>query len=247
MQMNAMEDLLLQELTELYGAELQIAKALPKMAKAANDDKLRDAFASHLKQTQTHVERLKRIFKAFERDADSGDCEPIAEIIKQGEALIATKHADSQVLDAALIATAQKVEHYEIALYGTARSHANILGYGRIADLLAETLSEEEQTDALLTQLATKRVNLNAAKAPFSNARTAPRGGDSSEGWGLGALVSALAMGAAVAILYAPKSGEKLRQDLRQKAEGLREQWGDSAGEMVSRGLHAVESEPFNN
>jgi len=218
MEMNAMEDLLLQELTELYGAEQQIVKALPKMAKGAHDSKLRGAFGVHLKQTQNHIERLKKVFNMLGREAEAGDCEPISEIIKQGDALIALKGADPSILDAALITAAQKVEHYEIALYGTARSHARLLGYIKVGELLAETLREEEETDALLTQLAKKRVNLNAAKAPFSDARVAPRGTDAADGWGVGALVSGLAIGAAVALLYAPKSGERMRQELKEKA-----------------------------
>jgi ferritin-like metal-binding protein YciE len=226
MEMNAMEDLLLQELTELYGAEQQIVKALPKMAKGAHDNKLRGAFGLHLKQTNNHIDRLKTIFKMLGRDPEAGDCDPISEIIKQGDALIALKGAEPAILDAALITAAQKVEHYEIALYGTARSHARLLGYIKVGEMLAETLREEEETDALLTQLAKKRVNLNAAKAPFSNARVAPRGSDGAEGWGVGALISGLAIGAAVAMLYAPKSGEQLRQGLGEQLQGLKEKAG---------------------
>lgn len=244
MEMNAMEDLLLQELTELYGAEQQIVKALPRMAKAAHDDKLRSAFELHLKQTQNQVERLKKIFRTFNRDPEGIECEPISEIIKQGDDLIATKHAEPSVLDAALISAAQKVEHYEIALYGTARSHARLLGYINVGELLGETLREEEQTDAMLTQLARKRVNLNAAKAPFSYARTAPRGSEASEGWGMGALVSGLVIGAAVAMLYTPKSGEQLRHGLKEKAGGLRDQLGGSTGNLVNRALDAVGAAP---
>jgi ferritin-like metal-binding protein YciE len=207
MEMNAMEDLLLQEMSELYGAEQQIIKALPKMAKAAHDPKLQDAFETHLKQTQKQVERLKKISKMFGRDLESSDCEPIAEIIKQGDQLIATKGAEPSVLDAALIAAGQKVEHYEISLYGTACSHAKLLGYTKAADLLHDTLQEEEEADELLTQLAKKRVNLKAAKAPFSYARTSPRASERSGGLGMGGLVSGLLIGAAVALLYSPKSG----------------------------------------
>src|SRR4051812_41379474 len=129
MEMKAMEDLLLQELTELYGAEQQIEKALPKMAKAAQDSKLRLAFETHLKQTHNHVDRLKRIFKMLNREAEADDCAPMASIIKQGDQLIAEKHMEPSILDAALISAGQKVEHFEIALYGTAVSHARLLGY----------------------------------------------------------------------------------------------------------------------
>jgi len=209
MEMNAMEDLLLQELMELYGAEQQIEKALPKMAKAAHDDKLRVAFETHLKQTRNHVERLKRIFKMLNRDAEAEDCAPIASIIKQGDQPIAEKHMEPAILDAALIAAGQKVEHFEIALYGTAQSHARLLGYLKVSDLLHDTLREEEQTDELLTQLAKKRVNLAAARAPFSDARTAPRGSESNGGWGKAALV-AVGIGAAATLLFTQKSGSEM-------------------------------------
>ena len=216
--MNAMEDLLLQELTELYGAEQLILSALPKMAKASHDDKLRGAFETHLKQTRDQVERLNRIFKLFGVDPKSGDCEPVSEIIRQSEHLIGNKQADSAIVDASLISAAQKIEHYEIALYGTARSHAKLLGYTKAADLLADTLSEEEETDELLTQLATKRINVRAAKAPYSNARTGIRGAEATSGWGMGTLVSGVAIAAAVALLYAPQ------------ARGMRDRLGVQTG-----------------
>jgi ferritin-like metal-binding protein YciE len=180
------------------------------MAKAAHDPKLRSAFETHLKQTQNHVQRLKKISKMFGRELEGAGCEPIAEIIKQGDELIATKQAEPAVMDAALIATGQKVEHYEISLYGTAASHAKLLGYTKAASLLADTLQEEEEADELLTRLAKNRVNLTAVKAPFSHARTAPRANEKSGGVGMGTLVSGLVIGAAVAILYnKPGAGQQ--------------------------------------
>ncbi len=144
-----------------------------------------------MKQTERHIDRLERIFKAIEREPESEDSNPIAEIIKQGEAYTSAKLVDSAVLDAALITAAQKVEHYEISMYGAARSHAKMLGYKKIAALLEETLLEEEQTDKLLTELALGPVNSQAAKAPFANARLAPRGGEETGGIGFGGCFSA--------------------------------------------------------
>ena len=147
------------------------------------------------------------------------------------------------MLDAALISAAQKVEHYEISLYGSARSHARMLGYLKVADVLAETLAEEEHTDALLTDLAHSRVNAEAAKAPFAAARIAPRGGEADGGIGFGSLLAGLFIGAAVGLLYAPKSGEKTRNDIRETAEDLRtrgEAWRGAAEELIERGRKTI-------
>jgi ferritin-like metal-binding protein YciE len=245
MEMKALEDLFLRELAELYNAEHQIVKALPKMAQASERAELRKAFETHFKQTERHVTRLDNIFKDLGRNADNLDSEPIAEMIRQGNALISEKHAEPAVLDAALIATAQKVEHYEIALYGSARSHAKMLGYTRVAGILGETLKEEEQADAALTDLAIRRVNVDAAKAPFAQARIAPRGGEETGAgtWGLGVLLAGVLIGAAVALLYAPKSGDKIRRDIRKSAEDLRsrgEDLADAAGDLIDRGRRTI-------
>jgi ferritin-like metal-binding protein YciE len=219
-------------LGELYGAEQQIVKALPTMAKAAHDKKLQAAFESHLSQTGKQIERLEKIFGLLVRDKQTSDCEPVSEIIKQGNALIAAKNAEPSVLDAALISTAQKVEHYEIALYGSARSHAQLLGYLQIGKLLSDTLREEEETDALLTRLALKRVNLTATKAPFSDARSGPRGDDGSSGLGMGALLIGVGIGAAITMLYAPESWLKTTRKLKGTTEKVRKQWGRSGSAM---------------
>jgi ferritin-like metal-binding protein YciE len=245
MQMKALEDLFLRELAELYTAEQQIVKALPKMAQASERAELRKVFETHLKQTERQVTRLENIFKELGREPESQDSEPVSEMIRQGNSLISEKHAEPSVLDAALISTAQKIEHYEIALYGSTRSHAKMLGYLKIAGVLEDTLKEEEQTDSALSDLAIRRVNVDAAKAPFSRARVAPRGGEESSAgtWGLGALVVGVLIGAAVALLYAPKSGEKMRRDIRRSAEELRsrgEELADAAGDLIDRGRRTI-------
>jgi ferritin-like metal-binding protein YciE len=246
MEMKALEDLFLSELSELYDAEAQIGKALPKMAKATDCSDLRKAFEAHLKQTVKQVERLDKIFKAFQREPEKHKSEPITEMIGQGEALISERANDPDVLNAALISIAQKVEHYEIAMYGSARSHAALLGYGRIAELLQDTLDEEEATDRVLTSLAERRVNAEAVKAPYASVRTAPRGGEQHASFGLGALVSGVLIGAAVALLYAPKSGDKTRKDLKTTADDLLargEQWRDAAESMLEKGRKTVEEQ----
>jgi ferritin-like metal-binding protein YciE len=243
MEMKALEDLFLGELAELYDVEKQIVKALPKMAKATQNKELRAAFESHLKQTERHADRLEKIFKAIGREPESQESNPISEIIKQGDELTSTKKTEPPVLDAALIAAAQKVEHYEIAVYGAARSHAKTLGYLKISALLEETLREEEQTDALLTELAVKRVNSDASKAPFAIARVAPRNGEESSGFGFSGLLAGLAIGAAIAMLYTPKSGENLRKDLKDTADDLRargEQWRGTAEDLIERGRQTI-------
>ncbi|MEP6716827.1 MAG: DUF892 family protein [Terriglobia bacterium] len=244
--MKALEDLFLGELAELYDAEKQIIKALPKMAKATECKTLRTAFETHLKQTERHVDRLEKIFKAIGREPEGENSNPISEIVKQGENLIAAKLKDPAVVDAALISTAQKVEHYEIAVYGSARSHAKMLGYAKISALLGETLQEEEETDVLLTNIAVNKVNPEALKAPFGRARIAPRGGEESSGFGMTGLIAGILIGAAVALLYAPKEGQKLRGDLKNTADDLRargEEWRGTAEDLIDRGKKVIQDQ----
>ena len=245
MEIKALEDVFINEISELYDAERQILKALPKMATAASHSELTSAFELHEKQTKRHVERLEKVFKALGQEAASRESGPIQEIIRQGDELIAMKQAESAVLDAALITVAQKVEHYEIATYGSACSHARMLGYSKIARALHDTLNEEEETDALLTQLATKSINVHASKAPYASARVAPRGGEESNGFGIGALIAGAAIGAGIALLYAPKSGDQVRQDLKKSADDWRakgEELRSSAQDLIDRGREKVQS-----
>ncbi len=141
------------ELKDLYSAENQILKALPKMIKAANSDELRQAFEEHLKQTQGHVQRLDRIFQKTGGNGRGKKCKGMEGVIEEGKEVLEEELAED-TLDAALIGAAQKVEHYEIATYGTARTHAEILGEQQAAELLEETLQEEKETDERLTQIA---------------------------------------------------------------------------------------------
>jgi ferritin-like metal-binding protein YciE len=147
------EDLLTHELNDLYDAERQIVEALPKMQQAASTEELADAFEQHLEQTKEHVSRLERIFSQMGEEPGSDECEAMKGLLRDGEKLIGEMQK-SPVLDAALIGAAQKVEHYEISAYGTARTMAAMLGQVEVAEVLQETLDEEKDTDEALTEIA---------------------------------------------------------------------------------------------
>lgn len=163
MKLETLEDLLVHELKDLYNAEKQILEALPKMSKAASSDELRKSFDEHGKVTQKQVERLEKIFKEIGQDPQGKTCHAMKGLIKEGEEEI-KEDMDPSVKDAALIAAAQRIEHYEIAGYGTARTYAGILGNDEMRKLLQETLNEEGETDKRLTSLAENSINLQAAE-----------------------------------------------------------------------------------
>jgi ferritin-like metal-binding protein YciE len=162
MAMKSLENLFLDELKDLYDAERQITKALPKMAKVASSDELANAFREHLEQTQGHIERLERVFEELGEKPGRKKCEAMKGLIEEGEEIIKMS-AEDPVRDAGLIGAAQKVEHYEMAGYGTLRTWAQQLGHDEVADLLQQTLDEEEETDKLLTGIAGE-LNLEAAQ-----------------------------------------------------------------------------------
>ncbi len=153
MKMNHLDDLYLDQLKDIYSAEKQIVQALPKMAKAATSEELKTAFQEHLEQSKTHMNRLEQIFAALSASPGSKKCEAMAGLVKEGEEAIGLE-GDPTVRDAALIAAAQRVEHYEIAAYGTVRTFAERLGHGDQSALLQTTLDEEGDTDKKLTGLA---------------------------------------------------------------------------------------------
>jgi len=161
MKIKSLQELLLEELKDLYDAEHRILKALPKMAQAATNQQLKQGFEFHRTQTEQHVARLEKAFEHLDASAKKKTCEAIKGIIEEGEDLMGTK-MEPEVADAALIGAAQKVEHYEIASYGTVRSWAQQLGQTEVASLLEQTLEEEKQTDQKLTQLAESMVNQEA-------------------------------------------------------------------------------------
>ena len=162
---NPLEELLIDELKDLYSAENQIVKALPKMAKAATAPELKRAFERHLEETKRQVERLNQIGELLELSKLTGKkCKGMEGLIEEGKEII-DEDLDEDATDAGLIGAAQKVEHYEIAAYGTARTHASLLGHTKVAKLLQQTLDEEGATDKKLTALAESVINVEAAHA----------------------------------------------------------------------------------
>jgi ferritin-like metal-binding protein YciE len=192
MEMDSLRELYVEELKDLWSAETQITKALPKMMKAATNPKLKRAFNTHLKQTERQIKRLERIFKELDESPRGKKCVGMEGLIKEGQELIKEK-PEPDVLDAGLIAAAQHVEHYEMAGYGCVRTWARQMGEERHAELLQETLDEEEQTDRLLTELAESEINIEAeetddeerpatrSRAKQGSKRGASRNGGSSD------------------------------------------------------------------
>lgn len=164
MKLESLEKLLLAELSDLVDAEEQLTKALPKMAKGATTPELRQAFEDHLAQTETHAERLTEISKLLRKRIPAKTCVAMKGLIKEGGEILKAE-GDESVKDAALIGAAQRVEHYEIAAYGCARTFAEMLGLDDVAELLQVTLNEEAATDKKLTKIAKSAVNLEAANA----------------------------------------------------------------------------------
>lgn len=162
--MATLEDLFVHELKDIYSAERQITKALPKMAKAAQSDALRAGFEEHLAQTEQHIERLEAIFSRMGVSPGRQKCAGMEGLLKEGQQLL-DEHLTDDVRDAGMIAAAQKVEHYEIAAYGTLAAYARLLGMEDALALLEETLDEEKRTDRRLTDLAESSVNFEAQSA----------------------------------------------------------------------------------
>ena len=168
-----LHDAFLDELRDAYDAEKQILKALPKMAKAAGSKVLRTAFEDHLAQTRTQVERLEQVFATLEERVRGKHCDGVAGIIEEGKSVM-QEDFDAETMDACLIAAAQRVEHYEMAAYGTLAAWAKAMGHTEAATLLQETLDEEKAADEKLTSIAEGGINRAAA----SSAHSEDNGGD---------------------------------------------------------------------
>jgi ferritin-like metal-binding protein YciE len=164
MNFDSLRSLFLEELKDIYHAEKQLVQALPRLAKTAESTDLREAFASHLKETEGHVRRLEAIFKDLGQTPRGKRCKGMEGLIEEGKEILEAE-GEGPVIDAALIASAQRVEHYEIAAYGCLRTYAELLGYDNAANLLSETLDEEEAADEKLTSVAEGKVNAEAAAA----------------------------------------------------------------------------------
>ncbi len=161
MQIDTLSKLCVEELKDLYNAEKQILKALPKMMKAASHPELKDAFKKHLAQTEVHVERLELVFEEFGKQPAGKKCKAMEGLIAEGAELI-EEGPEPDVLDVGLISSAQRVEHYEMAAYGCLRTYCKALGMDNAAKLLQKTLDEEGDTDKGLTRLAESTINIDA-------------------------------------------------------------------------------------
>jgi ferritin-like metal-binding protein YciE len=170
----SLNELFVEQLRDLYDAENQLIKALPKMADGANSDELRQGFEEHLEQTKGHAQRIEQIFEQLGEKVKGKKCKGMEGLIKEGSETLEEDISDENVQDAAIIAAAQRVEHYEIAGYGTARTFANLLGEDEAASLLEQTLEEEKETDAKLTELA-EGINVAAEHEGEKKTRTTTR------------------------------------------------------------------------
>jgi ferritin-like metal-binding protein YciE len=174
---NSLHDLYIDQLRDLYDAENQLVKALPKMAEASASDELREGFEEHLEQTRGHVQRLEQIFERLGEKPKGKKCKGMEGLVKEGSETL-DEDMSEDTKDAGIIATAQRVEHYEIAAYGTVRTWADLLGQDDDARLLEQTLQEEKETDQKLTQLA-ENINVQAEEEvetePSSRAQSGAR------------------------------------------------------------------------
>jgi len=164
MQMENLQDLLKEDLKDVYNAENQLIKALPKMAKNATNPQLKEAIQTHLEETKEQVERLEQVMEMLGMPARGKTCKAMQGLLEEGKEVM-DEDAEDDVMDAALIGAAQKVEHYEIATYGTLCTYADLLGLKDAKRLLGQNLEEEKKTDQLLTELAESVINLEAADA----------------------------------------------------------------------------------
>ena len=164
MSLDSLEKLFVEELKDVYNAEKQLLRALPRMAKAADSPELQQAFTRHAKETEGQIQRLERVFQEVGQSARGKTCKGMQGLVEEGKEVM-EKDGEGPVIDAALIASAQRVEHYEIAAYGCLRTYAQLLGLPQAVELLQQTLEEEEATDKILTQLGEGGINEAAAAA----------------------------------------------------------------------------------
>jgi len=161
-----LRELFVDELRDIYWAEKHIAKALPKMAKAATSNELANAFNEHLTVTEGHIDRLEKAFELMSLAAKGKKCEAMEGLVKEGQQVMEETEKGTATRDAALIISAQKIEHYEIAAYGSLAQLAKVMGLMEVKNLLGQTLEEEKQADSTLTQIAESGININAENEP---------------------------------------------------------------------------------
>jgi ferritin-like metal-binding protein YciE len=161
---DSLKSLLVEQIKDIYDAEKRLTKAIPKLAKASSNEELVSALQEHLGETQNHVARLEQVFELLEERAKGKPCKAMQGLIEEGDEHAKEDYDDDDLRDAMIIGSAQRVEHYEIAAYGTAIAHARLLDLNEVVDLLEETLAEEKATDEKLTEIAESVVNLEAAQ-----------------------------------------------------------------------------------
>jgi ferritin-like metal-binding protein YciE len=178
---DSLQTLLVEQLKDVYDAEKRLTKAIPKLAKAASSDELRSALQSHLSETEEHVSRLEEAFELLEERPKSKPCAGMRGLIEEGETHSKEDYEDDGLRDAVIIGSAQRVEHYEIAAYGTMIAHARLLGLDEVVSLLGMTLEEEKAADQKLTEIAETVVNPDAADRDEEMGRTSTRGRSTPE------------------------------------------------------------------
>jgi ferritin-like metal-binding protein YciE len=249
MKLETLKKLYLTQLRDIYDSENQILEALPEMASAATHPQLRKAFEKHQVETEQQVQRLEKIFEALGESPEGETCEATQGLIKEGQEVIEAS-GDADVIDAGLIGAAQKVEHYEIANYGTVATYAKMLGETKALKLLAATLEEEKKTDKTLTALAKSLVNKDAYQsyqAYDESSQSYSRSDDYKQSSGnsgavIGSLLLGAAAGVAAGILLAPSAGTDARSKISELANSWVNQFGGTLG-----GLFGKQSESNRN
>lgn len=172
---DSLKSLLVEQIKDIYDAEKRLTKAIPKLAKASSNEELVSALQEHLGETQNHVSRLEQVFELLEERAKGKPCKAMQGLIEEGDEHAKEDYDDDDLRDAMIIGSAQRVEHYEIAAYGTAIAHARLLDLNEVVDLLEETLAEEKAADEKLTEIAESVVNLEAAQDEDEEVEATPR------------------------------------------------------------------------
>lgn len=227
MNLQTLRKLYVNQLRDIYNSENQIVAALPQMAAAAKHPELKKAFKQHTAETKEQINRLERIFQSMGQDPSGKTCEATLGLIKEGQEVLSAK-GDDDVIDAGLIGAAQKIEHYEIANYGTVVTYAKMLGENQAANLLQTTLDEEKRTDKKLTVLAKTNVNTDALEAyPSESYSESDSGGLSFLSLLLGA-----AAGVAAGMLLAPGPGTDTRRKLTDTTNSWKNQLTDTLGNL---------------
>jgi len=244
MKLETLKKLYLTQLRDIYDSESQILEALPQMASAATHPQLKKAFEKHQVETEKQVQRLEKIFEALGESPEGETCEATQGLIKEGQEVIEAS-GDADVIDAGLIGAAQKVEHYEIANYGTVATYAKMLGETKALKLLIASLEEEKKTDKSLTSLAKSLVNKDAYQSyqaydessqsySYSNGNGHKEGSDNT-GAVIGSVLLGAAAGIAAGILLAPSAGTEARHKISELANSWVNQFGGTLGGLFGK------------